>query len=90
MQHFKQLIVDHLAQPAHTIEVDYYHDLGEQGAVHQYIILIDSVDDWHMFGFIDDTAVRTCQPGSGPVGQGDGPGRPRCQFADLIQRSFYR
>ncbi len=90
MQNFKQMIIDCLAQPAHTIEVDYYHDLGEQGPACQYIIQIDSVDDWYMFGFINDMTVRTCRPGSGPVGPRDGPGRPHQQFTDLIQRSFYR
>jgi hypothetical protein len=76
VQNFKQMIVDHLAQPAHTIEVDYYRDLGKQATAHQYIIQIVSVDDWRVFGFINDTAVRTCRPGSGPAGPGDGPGRP--------------
>jgi hypothetical protein len=26
-----------------------------------------------LFGFFDDTAVRTCRPGSGPFGPRDGP-----------------
>jgi hypothetical protein len=87
---FNQIIIDHLAQPAHPIKIDDYYDLGEQGPARQYIIHIDSVNDWCVSGFINDLAVRTCRPGSGPVGPGDGPGRPRRQFADLIQRSFYR
>ncbi len=83
LDNFKQMIIDHLAKPAHFIEMEYY-------APNQYVIQLDSVDDWRVFGFIDDTAVRTCRPGSGPIGPDDGPGRPRRQFADLIQRSFYR
>jgi hypothetical protein len=43
-----------------------------------------------VFGFLDDTAVRTCRPGSGPVGEDDGPGRPRHRYANMIQISFYR
>lgn len=52
----------------------------------QYIIDVESVDDWQVIGFIDDTAVRSCRPGYGPVG----PGRPHQQHAYLIQRAFYR
>jgi hypothetical protein len=55
-----------------------------------YIINVESVDDWRVIGFIDDTAVRSRRPGSGPVGPEDGPGRPRRQHAYLIQRAFYR
>jgi hypothetical protein len=74
---YKQMIIDHLAPPAHPIEVDYYYDLGEQGPAHQYIIHIDSVDDWCVFGLIKDMVVRTCRLGSGPVGPGDGPTFPQ-------------
>ena len=54
------------------------------------MIDVESVDDWRVFGFIDDTGVQTCRPGSGPVGLNEGPGRPRQQHADLIQRAFFR
>jgi hypothetical protein len=90
MNGFKQSIIERLRQPAHPIEMDYYYDAGERDGPNQYIVEVESIDDWRVFGFIDDTAVRTCRVGSGPVGPEDGPGRPRRQFADLIQRSFYR
>jgi hypothetical protein len=27
------------------------------------IIDVESVDDWHVFGFIDDSGMQQCQPG---------------------------
>jgi hypothetical protein len=68
----------------------FFNDIGERLPANQYIIDVESVDDWQVIGFIDDTAVRSCRPGSGPVGPEDGPGRPRQQHAYLIQRAFYR
>jgi hypothetical protein len=47
-------------------------------------------ESWRLFGFIDDTNVCTCRPGSGPVGNANGAGQPRRNFADIIQRAFYR
>jgi hypothetical protein len=34
------------------------------------------IESWRVFGVLDDTDVWTCRPGSGPVGNRDGPGRP--------------
>jgi hypothetical protein len=90
INNLKQLIIDRLCKPAHPREMEYYHDLGERHPPNEYIIEVDSVDDWRVFGFIDDTGVRTCRPGSGPVGLEEGPGRPRRRYAYLIQRAFYR
>jgi hypothetical protein len=87
---FKQLIIDRLRQPDHPREMDYYYDMGDRLPPNDYIIDVDSVDDWRVIGFIDNTNVRSCRPGSGPVGPDDGPGRPRRQHAYLIQRAFYR
>ena len=85
LNNFKQLIIDRLRQPAHPREMDYFYDMGERLPANHYIIDVASVDDWQVIGFIDDTAVRSCRPGSGPVGPEDGPGRPRRQHAYLIQ-----
>ncbi len=82
---YKQLIIDHLRQPAHPREMDYYYDMGERLPANHYIIDVAHVDDWRVIGFIDDTAVRSCRPGSGPDGPEEGPGRPRRQHAYLIQ-----
>ena len=70
--------------------MEYYNDMEENQRPNEYVIEIESIDDWQVFGFIDDMAIRTFRVRSGPVGPEDGPGRPRRQFADLIQRSFYR
>ena len=67
------------------MEVDFDEQLGRP----EFIIQAP-LESWRVFGFIDDTNVRTCQPGSGPVGNGVGAGGPRRNFADLIQRAFYR
>jgi hypothetical protein len=85
VEDFKKAILDRLAQPAHPIELDYDDELA-----HPRFIIQCPIENWRVFGFLDDTNVRTCRPGSGPVGNRDGPGRPRRQFADLIQRAFYR
>lgn len=45
---------------------------------------------WPIFGFIDDTFVRTSRPGLDPVGLEVGHGRPTRQDADWIQHAFYR
>ena len=85
MDVFKRSILGRLAKPAHPFEVEFDNQLAHP----QYIIECP-IDSWRVFGFIDDTNVWTCRPGSGPVGNRNGPGRPRRQFADLIQRAFYR
>ncbi len=90
INNFKQMIVDRLWQPAHPREMDFYHDMGARIPADQYIIDVESVDDWRVKGFIDDTAVRSCRPGSGPVGPEVGHGRPHRQHAYLIKRAFYR
>jgi hypothetical protein len=77
INNFKQMIIDCLCKPAHHREMEYLNDLGERNPPDHYIIDVDSVDDWHVFGFINDTGVRTCHPGSGPVGPEEGPGCPR-------------
>ncbi len=55
----------------------------------QYVVHCP-LESWRVYGFIDDTAVRTCRPGSGPIGPDEGPGRPRRNHAYDIQRAFYR
>jgi hypothetical protein len=85
MDVFNRLILGCLAKPAHPFEVEFDNQLAHP----QYIIECP-IDSWRVFGFIDDTNVWTCRHGSGPVGNPDGPGQPRRQFADLIQRAFYR
>ena len=40
-----------------------------------------------MFGIVDDTCIKTCRPGSGPVN--DTPHAPRRVGAHEIQRAFY-
>jgi len=90
IQNFKQNIVDRLRKPAHRREMEYFNDLGQRYLADHYIVDVESVDDWRVFGFIDDTNIRTCRPGSGPVGVQGGPGLPRREHAYLIQRAFYR
>ena len=43
------------------------------------------LNSWRIFGFIDCTDVRTCRPGSGPVG----PDGERRENSGDIQRAFY-
>jgi hypothetical protein len=86
LDNFKHIIIDHLAKPAHSIEMEYYNDIGVIDPPNQYVIQIDSVDDWRVFGFIDDMAVRTCRPGSGPVGPEDDPGRPHAWLLEYLGR----
>ncbi len=64
----------------HPIELDFDEELGNP----QYIIQCP-VESWSVFGFLDDTHIKTCRPGSGPVSNIDVPSRPGRQFADLIQ-----
>ena len=85
---FKQAILDRLAQPAHPIEREYFDDIGHPERA-QYILQCPA-EFWRVYGFLDDNNVRTCRPGSGPVGPGEGPGRPRRNNAYDIQRAFYR
>ena len=86
IEHFRQLIMNRLAQPPNAIEMEV---LDEEVRSVEYIIQT-TLNTWRIMGFIDDTAFRTCRPGSGPVGNLDGPGRPRREFAQMIQRAFYR
>jgi hypothetical protein len=64
----------------HPIELDFDEELGNP----QYIIQCP-IESWSVFGFLDDTNIRTCRPGSGPFSNLDGLSRPGRQFADLIQ-----
>jgi hypothetical protein len=81
---FKKSILGHLAKPAHLFEVEFNNELAHPGFIIQC-----PIDSWRVFSFSDDLNVWTSRPGSGPVGNRDAPGRPRQQFADLIQRAFY-
>ena len=72
IQDFKKAILDRLAKPAHPFELEF----DDQLANPQYVIQCP-IESWRVFGFIDDTNVRSCRPGSGPFGNIDGPGRPR-------------
>jgi hypothetical protein len=85
---FKQAILDRLAQPAHPIEREFFDDIGHPERA-QFIVQCP-LDFWRVYGFLDDTNVRTCRPGSGPVGPDEGPGRPRHPDAYDILRAFYR
>jgi hypothetical protein len=82
---FRTAILNRLGKPAHQMEVEF----NDQLARPEFIIEAPFVS-WRIFGFIDDTNVRTCRPGSGPVGNANGAGRPQRNFADIIQRAFYR
>ena len=66
IQEFKKAILDRLAKPAHPIELDFDDELANP----QYVVQCP-IECWRVFGFIDDTNVRTCRPGSGPVGNND-------------------
>jgi len=66
---FRWAILNRLGKPAHQMEVDFDEQLGRP----EFIIQAP-LESWRVFGFIDDTNVRTCQPGSGPVGNGVGAG----------------
>jgi len=48
-------------------------EFNDQLARPEFIIEAPFVS-WRIFGFIDDTNVRTCRPGSGPVGNANGAG----------------
>jgi hypothetical protein len=88
MENFKQVILDRLAQPAHPFERERFDADGhpEQG---QYVIHCP-LEWWRVYSFLDDTAVHTCRPGSGPIGPDKGPGCPRHNHAYDIQCTFYR
>jgi hypothetical protein len=60
LDNFKQMTMDHLAKPANSTEMEYCNDFGEVDGANQYIIHVDAGGDWHVFGFIDDMALRTC------------------------------
>jgi hypothetical protein len=85
---FKQAILDHLAQPAHPIEREYFDDIGHPER--DQFVAHCPAEFCRVFGLLDNTNVRTCRPGSGPVGPGDGTGRPRQNNAYEILRAFYR
>ncbi len=85
---FKQAILDHLVQPAHPIEQEYFHVIGHPERA-QHLVQYP-LDFWRAYGFLDDTNVRTCRLGFRPVGPSEGPERPRCPDAYDIQRAFYR
>jgi len=88
MENFKQAILDRLAEPAHPIEADYFDDIGHPERA-EYLVQCDP-EHWRVFGFLDDTNVRSSRPGSGPVGTGEGSGRPHRNMAYNVQRAFYR
>ncbi len=88
IESFKQAILDRLAQPAYPFEREYFEEIGHPERA-QYVINCP-IEHWRVFGFIDHTNVRSCRPGSGPVGPGEGPGRPRRHDTYWIQRAFYR
>jgi hypothetical protein len=88
MENFKRIILDPLAQPAHPIEHDFFvEEVHPERA--QYVVHCP-IESWRVYGFLDDTAIRTCRPGSGPIGPGEGPGRLRRNNAYDTQRAFYR
>ncbi len=84
---FKQAILDHLAQPAHPIGVEDFKEEGIDVDVEEFIIQCP-LESWHVFGFLDITAVCTCRLGSSPTGDDEGPGRPRQWIASMIQIAF--
>ncbi len=83
IESFKQAILDRLAQPAYPFKREYFEEIGYPERA-QYIINCP-IKHWRVFGFIDDTNVRSCRPGCGPVGPGEGPGWPRRCDAHWIQ-----
>jgi hypothetical protein len=87
LDNFKQAILDRLAQPAYQIEAEYFNDIGFPERA-QYIINCDP-EHRRVFGFLDDTNVRSSRPGSGPVGPGEGSGRPHRNMVYEVQRAFY-
>jgi hypothetical protein len=60
---FKQAILDRLAQPANPIEMEYFEDEGININREEFVIHCP-LDSWRVYGFLDDTAFRTCRPGS--------------------------
>ncbi len=64
IEDFKQAILACLAQPAHPIKQNDFDDMGhpERG---NYVINCP-IKHWSIFGFLDDTRICKCQPGSGP------------------------
>jgi hypothetical protein len=40
--------------------MDYYSYAEERAGPNQYIAGVAFIDDWRVFGFIDDTAIRAC------------------------------
>ena len=88
LDEFKQAILNRLAQPAHPIEQELFNLDGHPERA-QYVLHCDP-EHWRIFGFLDDTNVRSCRLGSGPVGPEEGAGRPRRAMAYEIQRAFYR
>jgi len=88
LDNFKQAILNRLAQPTHPIEEEQFELDGHPERA-QYVLHCDP-EHWRIFGFLDNTNVRSCRPGSGPVGTGEGAGRPRQAMAYDIQRAFYR
>ena len=88
MENFKWVILECLAQPAHPIEKERFDADGHPERA-QYVVHCP-LESWRVYGFIDDTAVRTCRPGSGQFGPVEGPECPRRNHAYDIQRTFYR
>jgi hypothetical protein len=74
LDEFKQAILNRLAQPASPIEQELFNLDGHTERA-QYVLHCDP-EHWRIFGFLDDTNVRSCRLGSGPVGPGEGAGRP--------------
>jgi hypothetical protein len=81
---FKQAILDSLTQPAHSIEQEYFDDIGHPERAQ--LLVHCPAEFWRVFSFLDDTNIRTCRPGSGPIGPGDGTESPRRNNAYEIQR----
>jgi hypothetical protein len=75
-------------QPVHPMEAEYFENMGHLERA-QYVIHCQP-EFWRVFGFLDDNNVRSSRPGSGPVGPGEGDGRPRRNMAYEVQRAFYR
>ena len=58
------------------------------GDINELDILYIAFEVFKTFGFIDDTAQRTCRPGSGPE-PGGSIHAARRKFARMIQQAFY-
>jgi hypothetical protein len=70
------------------MEAKYFDNIGYPERA-QYVVHCQP-EFWRIFGFLDDTNMRSSPAGSGLVGPHEGNGRPYRNMAYEVQRAFYR